>query len=40
MYSGMPAHVRITEKTPRTKKDKPEFVYENLGESDIEPDNP
>ena len=38
MYSTTPAHVRISEKTPRPKKHQPEFNYEDPGESVIEPE--
>ena len=36
MYSSTPAHVRISEITPRPRKHQPEFIYEDPGESDIE----
>ena len=38
IYSSTPAHVRISERTPRFKKHQFEFIYEDTNESDIEPE--
>ena len=38
MYSTTLAHVRISERTPRPTKHQPEFIYEEPGKSDIEPE--
>ena len=38
LYSSTPAHVRISERTPRPKKHQLEFSYEDPGKSDIEPE--